>query len=357
MRRLAGLFVAATLAGYTGAPIEARHTPEHTPPAQAYTLELVDADIWDIIDINNRGDVLIERQLVKSAAPVPLIIKKNGRETSAFECPQTVNDTTAESINNHGEIVGHCGHDPMAPGLFGFVANPRTGAVTLLAFPGAQTTWGYGINDTGQVVGFYANPLEPPFCCFLPPRHLHSFVWNRATNRYHTLDNPLAEAVGGWTLLTGINDAGQIVGYYNTLKNVPWEQYQFLYDRGVFTPIEYPGADETHITGLNNDGDILGWYRSFSSGCPGTCVFVLHRGEYYTIDLPLPDNEPRPDGAPAGMASLISLGGLNDRGQFVGRYSRLAEWGIDRFGNVNAIRSEVGNFIATPPRARKKSAD
>jgi hypothetical protein len=322
----------------------------------AYTHSLIDADMWGILDINNGGDVLIERQLVQFASPAPLIIKKNGEETAAFECPGTTNDTDGEGINNHGDIVGHCGHDARAPGLFAFVANPKTGSLTLLAYPGAQTTWGYGINDFGQVVGFYANEPEPPFCCNLPPRHLHSFFWDKATNQYFTIDNPLAELVGGWTWLKGINDKGQMVGHYNTLKNVPWEEYQFMYDNGTFTPIEFPGADETHITGFNNKSQILGWYTDNDANCSGHCIFLFDSGEYFTINLPLPANEPRPDGAPAGIAFLSAsdLGGLNDKGQFVGTYFRILEWGRDIFGNLAPSKYEVGNFIATPHKGGTK---
>jgi hypothetical protein len=359
MKRLLGFTLAATCAVYTFGPVQGNaksHKNKPAPTEISYTIELIDAEMWGPIDINNKGEVLIERQLVEGASPAPLIIKKNSKETAAFECPGTTNDTDGEGINNHGDIVGHCGHDARAPGLFAFIGNPKTGSLTLLAYPGAQTTWGYGINDFGQVVGFYANPIEPPFCCFLPPRHLHSFLWDKATGEYRTIDNPLAELVGGWTWLTGINNKGQIVGHYNTLLNVPWEEYQFIYDNGTFTPVEFPGADQTHITGINNNSQILGWYDDIDADCSGVCIFLFDSGEYFTINLPLPSNEPRPDGAPAGFASLSGslLGGLNDKGQFVGTYYRISEWGLDIFGNLGPSDIEIGNFIATPQKPRKK---
>jgi hypothetical protein len=202
--------------------------------------------MWGILDINNRGDVLIERQLVEFASPAPLIIKKNDKETALFECPGTINETFGAGINNHRDIVGACnGRSPI-----GFVANPQSGSFTLLAVPGALTTWGTGINDLGQVVGFYANPVEPPFCCFLPPRHLHSFFWDRATGEYRTIDNPLAELVGGWTRLTGINNKGQIVGHYNTLRNVPSEEFQFITTTGHSLPWNFRAPTKLISRGL-----------------------------------------------------------------------------------------------------------
>jgi hypothetical protein len=350
MKKLLGLILAATIAFYTVAPVEANDKAKKKPPviAPSYALEVIDAEMWGILDINNRGDVLIERQLAEFASPAPLIINKNDKETAPFECPGTINETFGAGINNHRDIVGACnGRSPI-----GFVANPQSGSFTLLAVPGALTTWGTGINDLGQVVGFYANPVEPPFCCFLPPRHLHSFFWDRATGEYRTIDNPLAELVGGWTRLTGINNKGQIVGHYNTLRNVPSEEFQFIYDNGTFTPVEFPGADQTHIEGFNNNSQILGWYSD--SACGSRCIFLFDSGEYFTISLPLPPNAPRPDGAPAGTASLSNIGGLNDKGQFVGAYVRISEWAIDMFGNLGPSRIEVGNFIATPQKPRKK---
>jgi hypothetical protein len=329
----------------------------------SYTLTPINAEMWGPVDINDKGDVLIERQLTQFASPAPLIIKKNSKETAAFECPETTNDTDGEGINNHGDIVGHCGHDARALGLFAFVANPKTGSLTLLAYPDAQTTWGYGINDFGQVVGFYANQPEPPFCCNLPPRHLHSFFWDKATNQYRTIDNPLAELVGGWTWLKGINNKGQMVGHYNTLTNVPWEEYQFIYDNGTFTPIEFPGAAQTHITGFNNNSQIFGWYTD--SGCHSMCLFLFDSGEYFKISVPLPDNAPYPNGMFVQPASLINVGGLNDNGQFVGTYHRILEWGPDPFypEEFAPTKTELVNFIATPakpgksPKAGKKKTE
>ena len=59
------------------------------------------------------------------------------------------------------------------------------------------------------------------------------------TYTYTTLDFPSA----GWTWAQGINDAGQIVGYYTLSCN---SYFGFLYNNGNFTDINYPGADSTY---------------------------------------------------------------------------------------------------------------
>jgi uncharacterized membrane protein len=277
--------------------------------------------------------------------PVALIIKKNGKELAPFDClDPPYSDTSGYAINNHDEIVGTCS----GRNSIGFVVKPKTGDVSFLAYPGANNTDAYGINDYGNVVGFYANPIQPPFCCNLPVTWLHSFFWGRATGEYKTIDNPSAE-LGAWTTLIEINNKDQILGYYNdpTFTQV---EHPFIYDNGTFTPVEFPGAIGTRIAALNNNSQVLG---SYDDPKCHTCLFLYDDGEYFKITLPLPPNAPRPDGVPAGNALLIDLGGMNDKGQFVGTYLRASEWFIAS-GHLES-KSEIQNFIATPEKRSNKN--
>ena len=308
-----------------------------TTPA-AYTLTALDAEMYGPIDINNAGEVLIERQLEQWVDPAPLLLMRNRRRASVpFQCPGTTNDTIAEDLNNNAEVVGHCGHQP-GELLVAFVANLKTGVHALLSVPGSTTTWGYGINDAGDVVGIYTDQLHK----------FHSFYWLKATGEYRTIHNPLADQVGGFTWLRGINKNGQIIGYYTTAKAVPWEEFQFVYSNGTFLPIVFPGASQTHALAINNLGQVLGWYSG--AGCPSQpCLFLYDDNMYFAAPLPLPANEPRPDGMPAGTATLIGMSGLNDKAQFTGSYYRILEWNArDHLGNIAPSKIEVINFIATP---------
>ena len=58
------------------------------------------------------------------------------------------------------------------------------------------------------------------------------------------------------TLAFGINPSGQIVGFYSDSTG----QHGFLYDRGVFTPIDVPGASQTLALGITPSGQIVGYY-------------------------------------------------------------------------------------------------
>jgi probable HAF family extracellular repeat protein len=67
------------------------------------------------------------------------------------------------------------------------------------------TTWGRGVNDMDQIVGFYIDATG-----------FHGFLESGGT--YTTIEDPLAthgpDPNTGGTFANGINNAGQIVGGY-----------------------------------------------------------------------------------------------------------------------------------------------
>ncbi len=66
-----------------------------------------------------------------------------------------------------------------------------------LSFPGSTFTQALGINNVGQVTGFYNDAAGAS----------HGFIWN--AGNWSTVDVPGATG----TTVTGINDAGHIVGF------------------------------------------------------------------------------------------------------------------------------------------------
>jgi uncharacterized membrane protein len=110
--------------------------------------------------------------------------------------------TAAHSLNDAGDVVGYYSFDTAIPHVVdktktvhGFVY--RHGEWEEIDYPGAATTYALGINDHGDVVGFYfeANGAS------------HAFV--KTARGYFAVDFPTS-----WTQAYGINDLGQIVGRF-----------------------------------------------------------------------------------------------------------------------------------------------
>src|SRR5882724_1776035 len=83
-----------------------------------------------------------------------------------------------------------------------------------------------------------------------------------ASYTFTPIDVPGASA----TLAYGINNKGQIVGYYSLPGQNAW--HGFLYAAGAFTSLDVPFSDATNGTqayGINNKGQIVGGY-SYANG-------------------------------------------------------------------------------------------
>jgi probable HAF family extracellular repeat protein len=102
-----------------------------------------------------------------------------------------------------------------------------------------------GINNVGQIVGYYGDSTGG-----------HGFLYSGAV--YTIIDYPLA----GGTNAYGINDAGQIVGYYS--DGSTGQTHGFLDSAGTYTLIDPPGSEWTEVYGINNAGQIVGQYQDSS---------------------------------------------------------------------------------------------
>ena len=67
------------------------------------------------------------------------------------------------------------------------------------------------------------------------------------------------------TYVYGMNDQGQVVGYYDTAGGLI---SGFLWSSGVFRQLDYPQSLSTYVFGISNDGTIAGYY-TLASGSYG----------------------------------------------------------------------------------------
>src|SRR5262249_12051181 len=149
----------------------------------------------------------------------------------------------ASGINSRGDIVGIYGEGSYFDNIIGHGYLLSHGQYTTLDDPnGINGTWPFGINASGQVVGYY---WDTNFVS-------HGFLLSGG--QYTTLDAPNAI----YTFPTGINDHGQIVGQY---YDASFNSHGFLLNGGQFTNIDGPnGSLGGSAVAINSRGDIIGGF-------------------------------------------------------------------------------------------------
>ena len=137
--------------------------------------------------------------------------------------PNVVN---AQGINNNGLVVGfYVGTDGQFHGFTGNISSAVGGVLTGTAVtdptiptvpgePGATFMFSQmlGINDHGIAVGYYGDSTMSQ----------HGYFYNTMTGTYTFLDDPNAAFSNGVevTQITGINNSGEITGFYSDANGV-----------------------------------------------------------------------------------------------------------------------------------------
>jgi probable HAF family extracellular repeat protein len=172
-----------------------------------------------------------------------------------------------------------------------------------------------GINHSHVIVGWYADPINT-----------HGFIYKNGV--FTTLDFPGADL----TIAMGINGSGDVVGSY-ALPAAPSDSHGFLLHQGVFTTIDFPGSTHTSVNGINKTGTIVGYYPDAKSNTHG---FVYNNGTFKTVDAPhLGSNAP----------ASTQLNGINNSGIIVG--------GVSQGGAVRGfwLFGKVFHFLNAPGTA------
>ena len=183
--------------------------------------------------------------------------------------PTFVNADQAGDINDNGKIVGL--YTDTNGNTHGYVLS--NGHYTTLDDPSANGvfTTASGINDSGQIVGFYSNDVS---FSNGTASDVHSFLLSHG--RYTTLDDPNAgTGVMQGTFAEGINNAGQIVGYYVTAAGAT---HGFVLSHGHYTTLDDPAVPEGIIpAGINTNGQIVGFYVDTSGVAHGFLANPEHK--------------------------------------------------------------------------------
>ena len=200
----------------------------------------------DAKGINNNG------QVVGLLGVAQGFLYSNGT-FSTFDVPSgRLNDV--KGINDAGQIVGTF-FDNTQFLRHGFL--DTNGVFTTLDAPGGGTE-ANGINNSGQIVGSTSTLL---------------MGWLYTNGVFTTINVPGSDA----TFVDGINNGGQILGFYH-VGGEP-RDHDFLYSNGVYTtlPLDVPGSapDTTRATGFNNVGQIVGTFSVPPPPTPEPAPFLL----------------------------------------------------------------------------------
>ena len=197
-------------------------------------------------------------------------------------------------------LMGFCLALPLGSCSLGTEGRAASATTTTLPVPpglvpidlgtlGGRYSAATGINDAGQLVGW--SETDPASAV------RHAFVWDPENGMVDlgTLGGDTSEAYG-------INASGQVVGFSSVGE--PWEQHAFLWDPVAgMTDLGTLGGPESYAYGINDAGQVVGRAPPFPSTTP-------HAFLWDPVE---------------GMTDLGTLGGafseargINDDGQIVG---------------------------------------
>lgn len=185
--------------------------------------------------MSNRGKSLVLTLILVSCC-LPLAAQTYTLQT--FSIPYAPGFSTyALGINNRGAIAGYFEHWLGGP-FRGFKRDANGVVERPIDDPnaGVPLTVPSGINDSGVIVGYYGA--------------------NRNFFGGFVLDHGVFTnlALGTSTLILGINNAGDFVGFFDL--------HGFVRSNGVVSQIDYPGAVYTYCRGIAADSTIVGDFRA-----------------------------------------------------------------------------------------------
>jgi hypothetical protein len=205
--------------------------------------------------------LLFSLPLVGQASPV------NPWQFMSVSIPEAT-ETWVRGVNNHGEIVGFyktanstclsVPSDAQVPicTVRGFKI--ENGVLAKLNVPNAISTAILGVNDFGDMVGFYSRPTND-----CPSGVYHGFIWHAGSAEIKNIDFPGTAICGSdtWSVPMGINKAGTVAG---TRWGVQSGQPAggFTWRNGSFTIMDVGGEGGSGVYGISNNGMLVGttWY-------------------------------------------------------------------------------------------------
>jgi hypothetical protein len=237
------------------------------------------------------------------AAPTP---QQCGVRPARIPCAQyqfqTINDNQDLTfnqllgINQKGMIAGYFGNGDVSaghPNQGYLVRSPYSqGNFQMNNFPNSVQTQDTGLNNTGTVVGFWADQAGA------------NFGWYQRNGKFKSVSFPTTDnSSTPMNQLLGVNDSNVAVGFYQDAAN---HDHGYWYDinSGMFHPVRVPaGTLSYQATAVNSRRDIAGFTTDVNGN---DTAFLIRNGGFYPITLP-------------GTAGTQAFG-VNDSDEVVGVY-------------------------------------
>ena len=179
----------------------------------------------------------------------------------SFEVPNTV-ATWAYGINNYGQISGTVqGGRGIKYTNHGFVGVP--GLFEIFDVPLATLTEAFRINDAGDIVGRYRDlegnhgfvrhngsfSITPEFPIDINNDGSFLLTESPSISPPHSV----------FTRALGMNDEGQVVGFF--VDDIAFAMHGFVGTPNSLVLFDIPGAEFTQLWDINNHGEIVGVYE------------------------------------------------------------------------------------------------
>jgi probable HAF family extracellular repeat protein len=192
-----------------------------------YTTIDRDGQNTSLAGINDMGQVV-------GSSDTGFVYNLQTQKFREVEYPGTKMGTYPTSINNAGTIAGYFLHrDNRGFDLIGSTYSE-------IAPPGATISYVNGVSGSGKLVGFELRP--------------NYFNFAYVQGKYHKLNIPSAPEA----LVYGINPAGNaLVGTYIPS---PGLGVGFVYQDKNLQTLQFPGSDNTFPTGINDAGEVVGYF-------------------------------------------------------------------------------------------------